>query len=35
MNAKTARSQFIGGFSMGVSMALHEERSPTRASATG
>ncbi|MDQ1660129.1 MAG: xanthine dehydrogenase YagR molybdenum-binding subunit [Blastococcus sp.] len=25
MNAKTARSQFLGGFSMGVSMALHEE----------
>ena len=25
MNAKTARSQLLGGFSMGVSMALHEE----------
>jgi xanthine dehydrogenase YagR molybdenum-binding subunit len=25
VNAKTARSQFLGGFSMGVSMALHEE----------
>jgi xanthine dehydrogenase YagR molybdenum-binding subunit len=25
INAKTARSQFLGGFSMGISMALHEE----------
>jgi xanthine dehydrogenase YagR molybdenum-binding subunit len=25
VNAKTARSQFLGGFSMGISMALHEE----------
>jgi xanthine dehydrogenase YagR molybdenum-binding subunit len=25
VNAKTARSQLLGGFSMGVSMALHEE----------
>jgi xanthine dehydrogenase YagR molybdenum-binding subunit len=25
INARTARSQFLGGFSMGVSMALHEE----------
>jgi xanthine dehydrogenase YagR molybdenum-binding subunit len=25
VNARTARSQFLGGFSMGVSMALHEE----------
>src|SRR5690606_3276050 len=25
VNATTARSQFLGGFSMGVSMALHEE----------
>jgi xanthine dehydrogenase YagR molybdenum-binding subunit len=25
VNAKTGRSQFLGGFSMGVSMALHEE----------
>jgi xanthine dehydrogenase YagR molybdenum-binding subunit len=25
INARTARSQFLGGFSMGISMALHEE----------
>jgi xanthine dehydrogenase YagR molybdenum-binding subunit len=25
VNARTARSQFLGGFSMGISMALHEE----------
>lgn len=25
MNAKTARSQFLGGMTMGLSMALHEE----------
>ena len=25
MNAKTARSQFLGGMTMGISMALHEE----------
>jgi xanthine dehydrogenase YagR molybdenum-binding subunit len=25
INAKTARSQLLGGFSMGISMALHEE----------
>jgi xanthine dehydrogenase YagR molybdenum-binding subunit len=25
INSRTARSQFLGGFSMGVSMALHEE----------
>jgi xanthine dehydrogenase YagR molybdenum-binding subunit len=25
INAKTARSQFIGGMTMGLSMALHEE----------
>ena len=25
MNPKTARSQFIGGMTMGLSMALHEE----------
>ncbi|MGZ6859379.1 MAG: xanthine dehydrogenase family protein molybdopterin-binding subunit, partial [Blastococcus sp.] len=25
VNAKTARSQFLGGFSMGISMALYEE----------
>ena len=34
INAKTGRSQLLGGMTMGLSMALHEERSSTRASAT-
>ena len=32
INAKTARSQFLGGMTMGLSMALHEEACSTPAS---